>query len=117
MKMTIGRIVHMRLSGYMADKINDDRANDTFGSRPIGNRAKEGDTFPMIVVVVHSEEIVNGQVFLDGAETLWVTSAAEGDELGQWSWPPRAKPVPEKTGRSSEKLAEMVEPGAGVDPA
>lgn len=30
---------------------------------------------------------INGQVFLDGNDTLWVTSADEGTEPGQWSWP------------------------------
>ena len=32
---------------------------------------------------------VNGQAFLDGNDVLWVTSAREGTEPGQWSWPPR----------------------------
>jgi hypothetical protein len=32
---------------------------------------------------------VNGQAFLDGNDVLWITSAKEGTEPGQWSWPIR----------------------------
>lgn len=30
---------------------------------------------------------VNGQAFLDGNDTLWVTSAPQGDGNGFWDWP------------------------------
>lgn len=61
----------------------------------IGNTAREGDIVPLIIVVVWPDEFgpgkpgVNGQAFLDGNDSLWVTSAGEGENPGQWSWPPR----------------------------
>ena len=30
---------------------------------------------------------VNGQAFMDGDYTLWVTSAPQGDWPGSWDWP------------------------------
>lgn len=32
---------------------------------------------------------VNGQVFLDGNDTIWVTSVPRGDFNGGWDWPER----------------------------
>lgn len=32
---------------------------------------------------------VNGQVFLDGNDVLWVTSVVQGDKPGQWHEPER----------------------------
>jgi hypothetical protein len=34
---------------------------------------------------------VNGQAFLDGDQTLWVTSAPQGDWPGSWDWPERVE--------------------------
>jgi hypothetical protein len=56
------------------------------------NDVQEGDEFPMLIVRVWGDKpdsAVNGQVFLDAAETLWVTSVKCGEGPGTWSWPPR----------------------------
>lgn len=52
-----------------------------------GNWVQEGDLFPAVVVQVHAESTVtcNLQVLLDGNDTLWATSRAEGPDAGQWS--------------------------------
>lgn len=76
----------------------------------IGNSVGEGEVFPAIVTQVWPEEYagnarlahhpegttyegpagVNAQVFLDGSDTLWVTSAPQHPTLtGCWFWPPR----------------------------
>jgi hypothetical protein len=61
----------------------------------IGNTAAAGDVVPLVVVRVWPHKFgqdvpgVNGQAFLDGNDTLWVTSAKEGTEPGTWAWPPR----------------------------
>jgi hypothetical protein len=61
----------------------------------IGNHASAGDTVPLVIVKVWPNEYgegipgVNGQAFLDGNDTLWITSAREGTDAGQWQWPPR----------------------------
>ncbi len=51
----------------------------------VGGNVSEGDIFPMMVTSVWSgPNAINGQVLLDGNDSLWVTSSAEGDEPGQW---------------------------------
>jgi len=55
----------------------------------IGNSVTAGDVFPMLVTRVWSQGYVNGQVFLDGNDSLWATSVTEGTEERNWFWPPR----------------------------
>jgi len=67
----------------------------------IGNTSSAGDTLPLLVVRVWPNEFgegksgVNGQVFLDGNDTFWVTSISETESLtghsttpkqGRWNW-------------------------------
>lgn len=97
--VTVGRLVLYKLSKEDADAINRRRTNpesiaerlnnDNWpeGSQAhIGNHAQEGDLLPTIVVRVWENNMINGQVFLDGNDTLWVTSANQGPEAGQWDW-------------------------------
>lgn len=53
----------------------------------VGNYVQEGDVFPAVVVQVHAESVVtcNLQVLLDGNDTYWATSRAEGTDAGRWS--------------------------------
>lgn len=53
----------------------------------IGNEAHEGDVLPMLVVAEHGSGYVNGQVFLDGTDTLWVTSVRSGRKAGSYRLP------------------------------
>ncbi|MFF8408972.1 hypothetical protein [Streptomyces omiyaensis] len=97
----IGRIVHYRVSEAEADAVNR-RRRDFHESRNaaaltgfaghVGNRVEPGDVFPAMIVRVWDESTVtvNLQVLLDGADTLWATSRAEGVEAGTWAWPGRA---------------------------
>jgi hypothetical protein len=55
----------------------------------VGNEVREGDVFPLVVVRVWVGNRVNGQLFLDGNDHLWITSASEGAGPGFWFWPPR----------------------------
>jgi hypothetical protein len=93
-----GRIVHYTLTEADADRINKRRADAKAAARGsvedgaqvhVGNDAHADQVLPLLVVRVNPGGHVNGQVFLDGNDTLWVTSAAEGDGRGQWAWPPR----------------------------
>ena len=115
---TIGRIVHYRLHAEDAVQINRRRttgkgiadrrkvstpSDGEDGLPPIhawpagaqahiGNDAKEGDTFPMLITKVWGDtptSAVNGQCFLDGNDVLWVTSAAVGEGPRTFSWPNR----------------------------
>lgn len=58
----------------------------------IGNEAKEGDAFPMLIVKTWGdtpEAYVNGQVFLDGNDVFWATSVSVGVGPRTWAWPTR----------------------------
>lgn len=87
-KPTPGRIVQYILSQHDVDQIHL-----THGNPPRGmNAPKVGDVAPAMVVRVWSEELVNLQVFLDGAAAHWATSRAlDPDEgMGTWHWPARS---------------------------
>lgn len=103
---TIGRTVHYMLSESDAAQINK-RRDDAVGwahehkQNPeatgkqvhIGNIAREGDVYPMVIVRVWgttATSAVNGQVLLDGNDSLWVTSVVVGDGPRRFTWPPRA---------------------------
>lgn len=100
---SIGLIVPYKLTAEQAVEINRRRtdagsiaaliAEDkwTAGAQAhFGNPVQIGDVFPMIVVAIFPDEFgqgnpgVNGQVFLDGNDSLWITSASEGPDEGQW---------------------------------
>jgi len=115
---TIGRIVHYRLDANDVEQINRRRTTgksiaDRMKTRVtrleagpeeayawpagaqahIGNEAKEGDTFPMLIVKCWGDtetSSVNGQVFLDGNDVLWATSVAVGEGPRTFSWPARS---------------------------
>lgn len=108
MKPTIGRIVHYKLSETDAKTAMRRRTTSQsireriekgqwpLGAKAhIGNPAVEGATVPFIITAVWPDEYgpgtfgVNGRAILDGSDSLWITSAKEGAEQGQWSWPPR----------------------------
>ena len=104
---SIGRIVHYRLSAADAEQINrrrtdSNRINLRMALQPpqwpegaqahIGNEAREGDVFPMMITKVWGndpESAVNGQVYLDGNDVLWATSVRVGDQPRSFSWPVR----------------------------
>ena len=96
---TIGRSVHYRVTAEEAlatnkrredarqnrDKMREERPG--FQAH-IGNMISEGEAVPMTITQVWPTN-VNGQAILDGNDSLWVTSVEEGDQPGQWQWPPR----------------------------
>lgn len=101
---SVGRTVHLRLSDAQVGQINRRRqaSIDVGGSGPepqydklfSGNSVTSGDIFPLLITKIWSASPdettpVNGQVFLDGDDSLWVTSATQGELAGQWFEPPR----------------------------
>jgi hypothetical protein len=98
--LTAGRIVHYVVTGADANEIN--RRRDDFRLKKVvlpwpggaqahvGNPALEGDHFPAIVVWVLNPErgYINAQVFLDGNDSLWITTRPYSDdkEPGTWHW-------------------------------
>lgn len=100
----IGRIVHYTLTYADAERINkrrldaqrsmhDHRETSNGVAVHVGNPVTEGDVFPMMITKVWGPKEpsawVNGQVFLDGNDTLWVTSVGVGDGFGTFAWPSR----------------------------
>lgn len=92
--MSDQRIVSYTLSASDAEQVNRRRRDAANFPNPqsgavvhTGNEARPGDVRPMIIVQVWAVGLVNGQVFLDGNDTLWVTSVKEGEGLGTWSRP------------------------------
>lgn len=91
----VGRIVRYKLTEDDATGINRRRKDaDNFGARDnhtgyavhVGNEVQAGDVAAMVIVRVWPDDrLVNGQVLLDGTDTLWVTSKLEGDRAGEWS--------------------------------
>lgn len=104
MKPSIGRIVHYMLCEQDAEAINR-RRDDTTKHRTehienatgaqvhVGNPVYEGDVFPMMITRVWGDDpnsCVQGQVFLDGNDTLWVTSVQVGSVPRTYAWPDRS---------------------------
>lgn len=96
--VSVGRLVHYKLPEAAALQVNKRRLDGVMSGTAkvengsqihFGNGHTAGDVLPAVVVRVWENNLVNLQVFLDGNDTLWVTSAAEGENEGQWSWPPR----------------------------
>ncbi len=101
----IGRMVLYRLTAEDALATNK-RREDAAGNvekmreeRPgfqahVGTALVEGQRAPMVITFAGnagdtfphglSAPFVNGQVLLDGNDSLWVTGVHEGDEPGQW---------------------------------
>lgn len=93
----VGMVGLYRLSGQDVEAINR-RRDDARGSGiarqqsgvqvHFGNAATSGQVFPMVIVSVwgdDAEALANGQVLLDGNDTLWVTSRHQGDEAGTYT--------------------------------
>lgn len=92
-RASVGRIVLYTLS--QDDVLGIIGQRDAAGVEGRYNRPTFGEDYPLVVVRVWDNEYgdgipgVNGQVFLDGGDTFWVTSRAEGSGEGTWHWPVR----------------------------
>lgn len=108
MQPSLGRIVLYRLHAQDAEQIN--RRRNDFSATTIatlgqvtwpggpgrsghighyGSTVSEGDVFAAVIVRTFESAPVNLKVLLDGNDDYWATSRLEGDEPGQWFWPPR----------------------------
>jgi hypothetical protein len=102
MRPTIGRIVIYTLTDDDVKRINSRRADASSGGAGgartgyvvhSGNQVEVGDAYPMIITRVWGtspDSAVNGQVLLDGNDTLWATSVSEGEGPHTYAWPVRA---------------------------
>jgi hypothetical protein len=89
---TMCRVVQYRLGAADVQQIARQRSAAQYVSH--GNEVNVGDVFPMIVIRAwkpgDAEHTINGQALLDGNDSLWVTTAKQGDGPGQWQWPARS---------------------------
>ena len=77
---TPGRIVEYTLTEYDVATIAQQRGNSANPTK--GNHVAPGDTYPLVITRVWGStegSAVNGQVLLDGNDTLWVTSVSQGE--------------------------------------
>ena len=51
----------------------------------VNNSVRPGDEAAMLITRDWGDGEVNGRVFLDGEDTLWITSVKEGSGVGQYS--------------------------------
>ena len=102
-----GRVVEYTLSEQDVEQIErrrqDARAsldwhreNKTGAQIHVGNSTEAGATYPLVITKVWAEPgtakedtSCNGQVLLDGNDTLWVTSVTQGDGPRHWREFPR----------------------------
>lgn len=86
--MKLGQIVQYVLTKDDVQHINARRALDATSAQARtvviahGNPIREGDVFPLIITRLWGDahnSAVNGQVLLDGNDSLWVTSVTAGD--------------------------------------
>ena len=90
---SVGRTVHYTISDAQAKLINERRAESN--GIYYGNQASAGQVYPMLITRVwdaptqNENSAVQGQVFLDGNDTFWVTSGHQGEGEYYWFEPPR----------------------------
>jgi len=105
-QLAIGNVVVYRLTASDCDAINRRRTSgqsihERLQQEPpawpegaqahIGNQVHVGQVVPFVVTAVWPEEFdgkggYNGQVLLDGTDSLWVTSVQQGMEPGNWNF-------------------------------
>lgn len=85
---TAGRLVHYTISEQDAAVI---AANRKAAGITAANVAHAGDVLPATIIRVWSPVTgcANLQVHLDGPDTYWATSRAEGEGPNFWFWPTR----------------------------
>lgn len=89
---TKGRIVMYRLSQNDIESIEGRRRSSN--GLLAGNPMSEGQAFPFLITQDWGGQLpnqaVNGQLFLDGNDSMWLTSRHVGEGPGTWFWPVRS---------------------------
>jgi hypothetical protein len=104
---SVGDTVLYMLSTTDADQINKRRKDGAAHSAEhlersdgsqvhVGNHVKAGNVYPLIIAKTWGDtptSAVNGQVILDGNDTLWATSVSFGDGERHFQWPAAPSPA------------------------
>ncbi len=109
---SVGRIVHYQVTSYDVGRIKRQRdpRHRTFRNtdgiivsgeahgHAFGNEPEVGQVFPLLITKVWGdteESAVNGQLFLDGNDSLWLTSVCQGEGSGRWRDPRPGPAIPD----------------------
>lgn len=118
-----GMIVLYAITAEHVKQINGERATARAQRRftdARGNSVEAGDVYPMLITRAWGNSpgsAVNGTVFLDGPnETLWVTSASEGEGPGYYQFQEEATPEPNEDKPEQENDPGRVVPHHGSGP-
>ena len=124
----IGQIVQFVLTEDMCKAIYR-RRDDAYNNLPIirkeakagyiayvGYPPQSGEIVPMIITRVWDENLVNGQIILDGNDHYWATSVARGPSYGEWEFPESfAQPREDLDRQVLEVAATAFEDGQEID--
>lgn len=102
-KPGVCRIVQYTLSEQDAEQINrrrdaarahltEHQQRNDGSAIHFGNHVSAGEVYPLVITRVWGEtptSAVNGQVLLDGNDTLWATSVTCGEGERHFQWPER----------------------------
>ena len=85
----LGDIVLYQLTDIDAYNLNLLYVHDYYNPKGgyqvhVGSPVSKGDVVPMIVTKVWSSICVNGQVILDGNDSLWMVRIDTGEGPGYW---------------------------------
>jgi hypothetical protein len=90
MDITIGRIVHYRLTEEDAQLIRTLRASANQLALPAEMQefdVRAGEVYPAIAVKVYGPHQASLQVFIDAPFPLWAKGRSEGEGVGEYLWP------------------------------
>jgi hypothetical protein len=84
MAIVNNQVVNYKLDAFDVEDIKKRRLEhpDLFE----GNKPREGDILPMVITGVWGDACVNGQVFLDGNDSIWKRSIQQGNAEGNWNF-------------------------------
>lgn len=89
-KPRIGEIVYYQASKSLVAFLEDTKKQATKNNLETQTTAVVGQMFPLMVVIIHDDNSINGQLFIDGNYTLHCTDIVHGMEPGQWQKIPQS---------------------------
>lgn len=91
--LKIGQVGLYKIADYDVDKITRQRMSGQAGF--CGNTINKGDVYPMMITRLwgpgdNPETLIQGQVFLDGNDSMWATSVHQCGPLSEGAEQPVA---------------------------
>ena len=95
MEPTLGQIVHYRLNQTAVDAYNSAREKHP-NHHGLQNDHTIDHVVPILVTSVNQgrgendQPTINGHVFYNANAYMWFDNIKQGDQPGEWRWPPQA---------------------------